>query len=470
MASNNDAPAAGKLWGGRFTGGTDPIMVQYNESIYFDRVFYSQDIRGSIAYARANKNSGLLTEHEFSEIERGFKQVLAEWQNNEFKIQPGIDEDIHTANERRLGEIIGKDIAGKLHTGRSRNDQVATDMRLWLRDQLEILEGYLIAFLKVIAARAEKEIEHVMPGYTHLQRAQPIRWSHWMLLYGSFFASDLQRLREVRARINKSPLGCGALAGNPFNIDRDAIAKELGFDGLIMNSMAGVGDRDFVVETMQWGTMLMTHLSRWAEDLIIYSTGEFAFVKLADTYSTGSSLMPQKKNPDSLELIRGKSGRAFGHMTGLMMSIKGIPSTYNKDLQESVEPLLDHIKTVGDSVQIATGVLSTLSIFPENMLKSLSPDMLATDLADYLVRKGVPFRETHHISGRVVALAENEGKPMDTLTFEQLKGVDGRFEEDVLGVFDYQKSVEMRNAKGGTSRSAVLEQIEAIKETLSGSS
>jgi len=465
MASNN-APAAGKLWGGRFTGGTDPIMTQYNESIYFDRAFYVQDIRGSVAYARANKNSGLLTEHEFSEIERGFKQVLQEWQSNKFEIQPGVDEDIHTANERRLGEIIGKDIAGKLHTGRSRNDQVATDMRLWLRDELTKLEDFLTMFLKVIAARAEKELEHVMPGYTHLQRAQPIRWSHWMLLYGSFFASDLQRLREVRARVNKSPLGCGALAGNPFNIDRDAIAKELGFDGLIMNSMAGVGDRDFVVEFMQWGTMLMTHLSRWAEDLIIYSSGEFAFVKLADTYSTGSSLMPQKKNPDSLELIRGKSGRAFGHMAGLMMSIKGIPSTYNKDLQESVEPMLDHVKTVGDSIQIATGVLSTLNIQPENMLRSLSPDMLATDLADYLVRKGVPFRETHHISGRVVALAEQENVPMDTLTFEQLQGVDGRFEKDVLGVFDYQKSVEMRSAKGGTSRSAVLEQIQAIKQTL----
>lgn len=461
-----NAPAAGKLWGGRFTGGTDPIMVQYNESIYFDRAFYSQDIRGSVAYARANKNGGLLTEHEFAEIERGFQLVLKEWEQGKFEIQPGIDEDIHTANERRLGELIGKDIAGKLHTGRSRNDQVATDMRLWLRDQLETLEGYLVAFLQVIAARAEKDIEYVMPGYTHLQRAQPIRWSHWMLMYGSFFASDLQRLREVKARVNRSPLGCGALAGNPFNIDRDAIAKELGFEGLIMNSMAGVGDRDFVVETMQWGTMLMTHMSRWAEDLIIYSSGEFAFVKLADTYSTGSSLMPQKKNPDSLELIRGKSGRAFGHMAGLMMSVKGIPSTYNKDLQESVEPMLDHVKTVGDSIQIATGVLSTLAVNPENMVKSLSPDMLATDLADYLVRKGVPFRETHHISGRVVALSESENKPMDTLSFEQLQSVDSRFEKDILKVFDYQKSVEMRSAKGGTSRSAVMEQIEALKKVL----
>jgi len=329
-----------------------------------------------------------------------------------------------------------------------------------------MLEGYLIDFLKVIAARAEADIEHVMPGYTHLQRAQPIRWSHWMLMYGAFFSSDLQRLRELKARVNKSPLGCGALAGNPFNIDREAIAKELGFDGLIMNSMAGVADRDFVVEFMQWGSMLMMHFSRWAEDLIIYSSGEFSFVKLADAYSTGSSLMPQKKNPDSLELIRGKAGRAFGQMTGLMMSVKGIPSTYNKDLQESVEPMLDHVKTIGDSTQIATGVLSTLAIQPDNMLKSLTPDMLATDLADYLVRKGVPFRETHHISGQCVALAEKENTPMDQLSFEQLQAVDARFEKDVLGVFDYQKSVEMRSAKGGTSKSAVLEQIEAIKKTL----
>ena len=466
MATQNGTPSTDKLWGGRFTSGPDPIMVQYNESIYFDQAFYSQDIRGSIAYARANVKTGILTGAEFAEIERGLQLVLKEWHDGAFKIVPGVDEDIHTANERRLSEIIGKAIAGKLHTGRSRNDQVATDMRMWLRDQLDQLESYLVDFLKVITARAEKEIEHVMPGYTHLQRAQPIRWSHWMLLYGRFFALDLQRLREVKTRVNQCPLGCGALAGNPFDIDRDAMAKELDFDGVIMNSMAGVSDRDFVVETMQWGSMLMTHLSRWAEDLIIYSTGEFSFVRLSDAYSTGSSIMPQKKNPDSLELLRGKTGRAFGQMAGLMMTIKGIPSTYNKDLQESVEPLLDHVKTVGDSLLIATGVLSTLKILPESMLKSLSPDMLATDLAEYLVRRGVPFRETHHISGQVVALAEKEGCPMDRLSFEQLQAVDVRFEKDVLEVFDYQKSVEMRSAKGGTSRSAVLEQIEEVKRTL----
>lgn len=441
-------------------------MVAYNESIYFDRAFYAQDIAGSIAFARANKNSGILTNDEFSAIEKGFQQVKEEWASNEFDIKPGVDEDIHTANERRLGEIIGSNIAGKLHTGRSRNEQVATDMRLWLRDELRKIEGYLSDLLKVIAARAEREIDHVMPGYTHLQRAQPVRWSHWMLSYGLAFATDLERLREVIKRVNRSPLGFGALAGNSFKIDREAMAKELGFDGLLYNSMAGVADRDFVVETMQWGTMLMTHMSRWAEDLIIYSTGEFGFVKLADAYSTGSSLMPQKKNPDSLELLRGKSGRAFGHMAGLMMTIKGIPSTYNKDLQESVEPMLDHVKTVGDSIQIATGVLSTLNIFPDKMLAALSPDMLATDLADYLVRKGVPFRETHHISGRVVALAEKENVPMDKLSFEQLQGVDKRFEKDIMETWDYQRSVELKAAAGGTSKDAVLEQVEVLKGML----
>ena len=251
-------------------GGLDPLMVSYNESIYYDRAFHSQDILGSIAWARANHKGGILTDAEFAAIEKGLKEVEAEWVAGTFKIIPGVDEDIHTANERRLGEIIGKEIGGKLHTGRSRNEQIATDMRLWLRDELRKIEGFLVDFLKVIAARAEKEIDYVMPGYTHLQRAQPIRWSHWMLSYGMAFSDDLERLREVIARVNQSPLGCGALAGNPFNIDREAMAKELGFEGLLMNSMAAVSSRDFALETMQWGSMLMTHISRFAEDLIIY--------------------------------------------------------------------------------------------------------------------------------------------------------------------------------------------------------
>ncbi|MCJ1230627.1 argininosuccinate lyase [Toensbergia leucococca] len=443
-------------------------MIAYNESINFDRAFFAQDIAGSIAFARANIATGILTQDEFATIEKGFGQVLEEWRTGRFEIKSGIDEDIHTANERRLGEIISTEIAGKLHTGRSRNDQVATDLRLWLRDQLREIEQHLINLLMTIAQRAEEDIEYVMPGYTHLQRGQPVRWSHWLLSYGTFFSNDLERLREVIKHVNKSPLGCGALSGNAFSIDRRAMAKELGFEGLIYNSMAAVADRDFILETMQWGSTLMLHISRWSEDLILYSTTEFSFVRLADAYTTGSSLMPQKKNSDSLELLRGKCGRAFGQMAGLMMSIKGIPSTYNKDLQESVEPMLDHVKTLKDSIIIAGRVLSTLTTFPEKMLAALTPDMLATDLAEYLVRKGVPFRETHHIAGRVVALAENEGSPMDKLSIKQLQEIDDRFDSDVLDVFNYDRSVEMKSAVGGTSRSAVQEQIEILQDLIQG--
>jgi argininosuccinate lyase len=440
-------------------------MVAYNESLPYDKALYAQDIAGSVAWARANQKAGILSAKEFSEIERGLQQVKEEWAANKFAIQPS-DEDIHTANERRLGEIIGTDIGGKLHTGRSRNEQVVTDMRMWLRDQLRQIETWLEELLGVMSARAEEEIDHVFPGYTHLQRAQPVRWSHWMLSHGTNMAADLERLREVIVRVNKSGLGCGALAGNPFGVDREAIAKELGFDGILWNSMSAVADRDFVVESLQWGATLTSHLSRLAEDLIIYSTAEFGFVQLADAYSTGSSLMPQKKNPDSLELIRGKAGRMFGQMAGLMCTIKGLPTTYNKDLQESWEAMLDGVKTVGDTIRITTGVISTMDINPEKMLAALTPDMLATDIADYLVRKGVPFRETHHISGRVVALAEKERTPMDKLSFEQLQGVDSRFEQDIMECFNYEQSVERKNSKGGTSRASVLEQAQVIKATI----
>jgi argininosuccinate lyase len=436
--------------------GLDPVMEQYNASLPYDRLFYAEDIAGSIAFARANLNNGILTKDEFAAIEKGLGQVKEEWASNSFVVKDN-DEDIHTANERRLSEIVGKDIGGKLHTGRSRNEQVATDMRLWLRAQLHTLEGYLKLLIQTSVQRAEAEIDILMPGYTHLQKAQPVRWSHWILSHATAFASELERLREVIKRVNRSPLGCGALAGNPFNIDRHAMAKELGFEGLLTNSLNAVGDRDFVFETLQWG---------WAEDLIIYSSLEFGFIRLADAYSTGSSLMPQKKNADSLELIRGKSGRAFGHMAGLYVTIKGLPTTYNKDLQESVEPLIDHIKTVSDSIQIATGVLSTLNVNAKKMHDALAPEMLATEFADYLVRKGVPFREGHHISGRVVALAESENVPMDKLSLEQLKGIDSRLGDDVVECLDYERAVELKNATGGTSKSAVMEQVQILKKLL----
>lgn len=441
-------------------------MTAYNASITYDRAFYAEDVAGSIAYARANVKSGILTQDEFRTIETGLRQVQQEWERDAFVIQPEIDEDIHTANERRLGEITGKKIAGKLHTGRSRNDQVATDMRMWLRERLREIQTWLRDFLEVFAQRAEQETDILMPGYTHLQPAQPVRWSQWLMCYGIDFADDLDELESVIKRVNKCPLGCGSISGNAFGVDREAMAKELGFDGLVENSMSGVGDRFFVLRALQWGSLVMTRISRWAEDLVIYSSPGFGFVQLADAYSTGSSLMPQKKNPDSLELLRGKSARASAHVDLLKTVIKGIPSTYNKDLQESVEAMLDHVKTVGDSVRIATGVLSTLRTRPEKMKAALSPDMLATDVADYLVRRGVPFREAHSVSGKVVLLAENEGIPMDKLSYEQLKSVDDRFDVDIVKSFDYETSVEMKSARAGTSRSAIMTQVEILKRAI----
>ncbi|KAL8849965.1 MAG: hypothetical protein Q9221_005071 [Calogaya cf. arnoldii] len=460
-------PAQNKLWGGRFTGGLDPLMEAYNESLSLDKAFYAEDIDGSIAWARANKNAGILTEYEFGRIERGFGLVRKEWDAGLFEIQPG-DEDIHTANERRLGDFIGTIIAGKLHTGRSRNDQIATDLRLWVRRKLVEIEDHLTSLLKVIVSRAESEIDLLLPGYTHLQRAQPVRWSHWLLSYGSCFVRDLKALQYVIEELNYCPLGCGALSGNVFEVNRRAIAQELGFKNLCLNSMDAVSDRDFLLKTMGWGSDFMMHVSRIAQDLCIYSSQEFGFVKLADAYSTGSSLMPQKKNPDALELLRGKSGTMHGIHSGFRMSLNSLPSCYNKDMQEGTSAILTTIHLLSTSTQILTGVLSTLSTSPSAMAHALEPSMLATELADYLVRKGVPFRETHHISGRVVALAEKEGKGMDDLTVSQFKDVDDRFERDVLLCFDYEAAVEKRTAEGGTARGRVLEQIEALKELLEG--
>lgn len=456
-----------KLWGGRFTGTTDPLMNLYNSSISYDSKMYKEDLEGTRIYTQGLCELNLITESELKAIDHGLTEIEKEWSSKTFVIVEN-DEDIHTANERRLGEIIGKEISGKVHTGRSRNDQVATDMRLYCRNILNTqLIPYLKDLIEGIVGRAEQEIDVLMPGYTHLQRAQPIRWSHWLSSYATYFTEDLERLVQISERLNKSPLGAGALAGHPYNIDRDFLAKGLGFDEVIGNSLVAVSDRDFVVEIMFWGSLFMNHISRFAEDLIIYSTAEFGFVQLADAYSTGSSLMPQKKNPDSLELLRGKSGRIFGNMAGFMMSLKGIPSTYNKDMQEDKEPLFDSLTTIEHSILIATGVITTLKINKENMFKSLTMDMLATDLADYLVKKNVPFRETHHISGECVALAENlKLSGIDKLSLEQFKKIDHRFNEDVFEVFDFEQSVEQRRAVGGTAKNAVLTQLSNLKNKL----
>ena len=449
-----------KLWGGRFSGALDPLMEEFNASIDFDKRLWQADIHGSQAYARALARAGLLTEQEADQIVTGLEQVADEWRAGQFKIEAG-DEDIHTANERRLTELIGP-AAGKLHTGRSRNDQVATDLRLWLRQELKTSEQQLRTLIGVAVERAANEIDLLMPGYTHLQPAQPTRWSHWLLSYAWAWHRDAQRLQDLLVRVNLMPLGNGALAGNPFPIDRSRLAQDLGFDAPTPNSMDGVSDRDFVAETLFWATLTMMHISRWAEDLIIYSSREFAFVTLADAYSTGSSLMPQKKNPDSLELLRGKAGRVFGNMSGLLLTLKGLPSTYNKDLQEDKEPLFDAVDTLNRALPVAAGALATLTVNDRNMTSALVPEMLATDLAEYLVRKGVPFRETHHVAGAAVALAESQGSTLTDLSLAELRSLHPAFEEDVAAIWSYERSVEQRDTRGGSSRRAVQEQIDEL--------
>lgn len=459
-------PSESKLWGGRFTGATDPLMDLYNASLPYDKKMYGVDLDGTKVYTQGLEKLGLLTAEELSEIHRGLELIRKEWADGTFVEKPG-DEDIHTANERRLGELIGKHIAGKVHTGRLRNDQVATDMRLYVRAALTTLAGQLKLLIEVLLKRGELEMEVLMPGYTHLQRAQPIRWLHWLSMYATYFTEDYERLLQIIARLNKSPLGAGALAGHPYGLDREFVAGALGFDLVIGNLLAAVLDRDFVVETMFWLLLFMNHVLRMSEDLIIYSTAEFGFVQCADAYSTGSSLMPQKKNPDSLELLRGKSGRVFGALAGFLMLLKSIPSTYNKDMQEDKEPLFDTLTTVEHLVLIATGVLLTLTINKEKMEGALTMDMLATDLADYLVRKGVPFRETHHISGECVRAAEEQKlEGIHQLTLEQLQGIDARFGADVVDVFDFETSVERRTATGGTARLAVSKQLAELAKRL----
>lgn len=457
MSSGEASGSRGGLFGagGRFRGGTDPIMEKFNESLSFDKRMWDQDIRGSIAYAKAIVKVGIITEEEGNQLVDGLKQVGEEWANGTFEIKAG-DEDIHTANERRLTEIVGA-VGGKLHTGRSRNDQVATDTRLWtVEAERDILKD--IGTLLIVGAEfAEQHIDILMSGYTHLQPAQPIRFSHWLMSHLAAIMRDAQRLQDIIPRANMCPLGSGALAGNAFGVDREFLAKELGFAGVTSNSIDATCDRDFVVEFLMWSALLTVHFSQLAEDLII--TNLQRGVTIDDAYATGSSLMPQKKNPDALELLRGKAGIALGRAVGLTATLKGLPRAYNKDLQEDKIPLFEAVDTVKDCLAIATGVIATLTPNPDMLMKALCPEMLATDLADYLVRKGVPFRETHHISGACVRLAEESNVSIDTLTLEQLQNVDSRFEEDVMKVWNYEESVERKSSSGGTARAAVEKQI-----------
>jgi len=449
-----------KLWGGRFSGDTDPVMEKFNNSLKFDKLMWKQDIEGSKAYAKANTLTGILTAEEAEIITNGLDKVAEEWSAGTFDIQDD-DEDIHTANERRLTELVGA-VGGKLHTGRSRNDQVTTDLRLWLRDQVSDLKGMMGELMDITCNLAEDQIDLLMPGFTHMQPAQPVRFSHWILSHAAALERDCERLVDLSPRLNTLPLGCGALAGNSFGLDRDFLKTELKFDRISSNSMDTVCDRDYVAEFMWWATLTLTHLSQLAEDLIILNYRKC--VHLSDAYSTGSSLMPQKKNPDALELLRGKSGRILGHLTGFIATLKGLPRTYNKDLQEDKEPLFDTVQTVKDCLQIASGVLATLTPNAEKLREELVPEMLATDLAEYLVRKGVPFRETHHISGAAVKLAEQKGAPLNSLTPDDLRSLHHLFEDDVADVWKYETSVERKQSIGGTAKQSVLNQIAHLRE------
>ncbi|KAM9331956.1 argininosuccinate lyase [Pholidichthys leucotaenia] len=453
-----------KLWGGRFVGDTDPIMEKFNASIAYDQRMWDADIRGSQAYVRALEKAKLVSTEEMEQIVQGLSKIYKEWSEHNFLVKPG-DEDIHTANERRLKELIGA-AAGKLHTGRSRNDQVVTDMRLWLRDAISGLTADALQLISTMVERAAAEIDVLFPGYTHMQRAQPIRWSHWILSHAVALSRDVERLVEIRQRVTVLPLGSGAIAGTPFDIDRELLRKELGFDSISLNSMDATGQRDFVAEFLFWASLFLTHLSKMAEDLILYSTKEFSFITLADAYSTGSSLMPQKKNADSLELIRSKAGRVFGRCAGFMMTMKGLPSTYNKDLQEDKEAMFECHDTVDAVLKVTNGVISTLKINQDMMEAALSPDMLATDLAYYLVRKGVPFREAHGLSGKAVFAAELKNIPLNQLTVEDLSAISPLFGADVSSVWDYNSSVEQYRAPGGTAKTSVTAQVEHLRSWL----
>jgi argininosuccinate lyase len=454
------------LWGGRFETEPNELTRRFGDSISFDRRLYAADIRGSIAYAGALERAGVITAREREQLVSGLEQVLGEFERGAFAIQPG-DEDIHTAVERRLGELAGE-VAGKLHTGRSRNDQVAADLRLYLLDEMAELEQALVQLQAAIVTKAEAHLDVLMPGYTHLQQAQPVLFGHWLMSYFWKLQRDRERLSGVADRCSVSPLGAGALAGNPFPIDRGALAADLGFAAAAQNSIDAVSDRDYVVEFLAWAALLQVHLSGLAEDLIIWSSREFGFVQLDEAYTTGSSLMPQKRNPDSLELMRGKTGRIAGHLLGTLAALKGLPSAYNKDLQEDKEAVFDTLDTLALELPLATAVIATLQVNAQRMADALDDAMLATELADYLVRKGIPFRQSHHLAGQAVRRAEAIGISLQELDLAEYQAIHPAFAADLYDVLDVRQAVAARDVEGGTAPAAVRLQIERARALLAG--
>jgi argininosuccinate lyase len=456
-----------KLWTGRLSGAMDETFALLNNSLPFDQRMTSHDIIGSISWAQGLHRAGLLSQDEANLIVEGLQQILQEYSAGQFQLYDS-DEDIHTAVERRLTEIIGP-LAGKLHTGRSRNDQVATDFRLWTLGAIEDVLQAVYDLQKTLVERAQVDDAIVLPGYTHMQQAQPILMSHWWLSHFWALERDRQRLLNLRHETKVLPLGSGALAGTGFNIDRFALAEDLGFREPAPNSLDAIADRDFAAEFLFCAALLSVHLSRLAEALMLFSTREYGFVVLADSFSTGSSLMPQKKNADPLELVRAKSGMMIGRLTGLLATLKALPSAYDKDLQEDKEPVFDTFDSLMLTLPVMSGLIKTLTVNSDQTLSSIDPLGLATDLADYLVERDVPFREAHSIIGKAVKRAETEQVGLIDLPIEAWKEISPVFEADLYETFDVQKSLERRSAWGGTSPQAVIEQLTLAKKVLANS-
>jgi len=452
-----------KMWGSRFAAETDPAAWKLNAAISFDQRMALQDAHASQAWAKALHHAGVLTENEYKSICNGLALIAEEFENKSFVFQDS-DEDIHTAVERRLGEIIGPP-AGKLHTGRSRNDQVATDFRLWVLEHLQPLDEAISDVQRALIYQAENNPDCILPGYTHLQRAQPVLLSHWWLSHFWPLQRDRDRLVDLTKRAAILPLGCGALAGTPFPIDRHELAVDLGFLAPAQNSIDAVSDRDFAVEFLFCAAMVGVHLSKLAETVVLFTSAEFGFFELSDNYASGSSLMPQKKNPDVFELARGKAGALLGSLTGLLATIKGLPSAYDKDLQEDKPAVFQAYDQLIALLPVIAGALTTLSVHPERMRQQIDSSMMAADLADYLVARGIPFHQAHELIGRAVRQNIN----LDQLPLDTWLELSPIFEANVSEVFDPRRSVSRRNAIGGTAPQAVAAQLDLARQVVNRS-
>lgn len=451
------------LWGGRFTKPTNQLVYDFNASIKFDKTFASQDIKGSIGHVKMLTKQEILTQEEGQLIEKTLKEILNEVENGTLEIDESF-EDIHSFVESTLIDRIG-DTGKKLHTGRSRNDQVALDMRLYTKDQIEMLNTLLVDLLKTIHKIMKEHVDTIMPGFTHLQKAQPITLAHHMGAYFEMFKRDQSRLHDIYERMDYCPLGSGALAGTTYPLDREYSAEILGFKGPCLNSIDGVSDRDYLIELLSAMSTMMMHMSRLSEEMIIWNTNEYQFIDLDDTFSTGSSIMPQKKNPDICELIRGKTGRVYGALMGFLTTMKGLPLAYNKDMQEDKEALFDGLDTALLSLQTFNGMIKTMKVKKANMKKSASGGFTnATDVADYLVKKGMAFRNAHEIVGKIVLHCIDKDIAIDDLSMEEFKNFSPIFEEDIYNAIDLLTCVEERSVIGGPSSLSVKMQIEVLKK------